>query len=261
VIELDARNGTVLRHAYMGSDYPLQVAIGSGAAWVAHVAGGYTAGGLTRFDLATGRATTRLRSKNGPVFGVAAAAGRVWALVGPTANARVARVDPRTGREAGLVGGFTQPTSIAADRSGPWIATGSGLLLHGAAQVVRLPAHTAPLVVALGSGSAWAAGDGTVVRADERTNRLTARLHVAGIPAAAAAGPRALWLLVLRRKEWLVRIDAGTNRIGAQRPVPMESTSIAVGAGGVWLGTAERIPRIIRVDPKSLELRLFARLL
>ena len=261
VIELDARSGDVLLHTNDGSDYPLQVALGSGAAWVAHVAGGYTEGGLTRFDLATGRATTRLRLGTGPVFGVAAGSGHVWALVGPTEHAEVARVDPRTGRRIGVVRGADRPTSITADSSGLWIATASGWLLHGAKKVVQLPAHTAPLAVALGSGSAWAAGDGIVVRVDARTNRPLARLRVPGIPVAAAAGSRALWLLVQRRHGWLVRVNTTTDRVDGQARVPTPTTSIAVGAGGLWLGTAERIPRVMRVDPRTLQLRLFARLL
>jgi hypothetical protein len=261
VIELDARSGKVLRHTYVGSDYPLQVAIGSGAAWVAHVAGGYTAGGLTRFDLTNGRVTTRLRLEHGPVFGVAVASGQVWALAGPTANATVMRVDPRTGRGVGSVEGIARPTSIAADRSGLWVATASGWLFHGGRKVMRLPAHTAPLVIALGSGSAWVAGDGIVVRVDERTDRPLARLRVRGIPTAAAAGPRALWLLVSRPHAWLVRIAAGSNRIDGERRLPEPSTSVAVGAGGVWIGTAERIPRVIRVAPTTLELHSFAELI
>jgi hypothetical protein len=267
VIELDARTGNVLRHAYVGSDYPLQVALGSGAAWVAHVAGGYTAGGLTRFDLTTGRATTRLRSKTAPVFGVAAGSGRVWALTGPTASAEVTRVDPRAGRRIGVVRSAESPTSLAADNSGLWIATAQGWLLHARAEasrarkVVRLSAHKAPLVVAVGERSAWVAGDGTVVRVDERTNLPTARLRVAGFPVAAAVGRRALWLLVVRDQPWLVRVNTRTARVDAQRRVPSPSTSIAVGADRVWLATAERIPRVIRVDPKTLGLHVLAELL
>ena len=267
VIELDARTGNVLRHAYVGSDYPLQVALGSGAAWVAHVSDGYTSGGLTRFDLTTGRATTRLRSRTAPVFGVAAGPRRVWALTGPTANAEVARVDPLAGRRIGVVRGAESPTSLSADNSGLWVATARGWLLHAGAgssrarKVVRLSAHKAPLVVALGERSAWVAGDGTVVRVDERTNRPVARLRVAGIPVAAAAGRRALWLLVLRDQPWLVRVNTMSERVDAQRRVPSASRSVAVGAGDVWLATAERIPRVIRVDPKTLELHVFAELL
>ena len=263
VIELDARSGRILRHAYVGSDYPLQVALGSGAAWVAHVAGGYTAGGLTRFDLLTGRATTRLRLGRVPVFGVAAGVGRVWALTGRTDKASVTRVDPRTGRGIGVVRGVGRPTSITADGSGLWVATASGWLLHGAKKVVRLQSHLAPLAPALGAGSAWIAGDGKVVRVDERTDRPVARLRVAGIPVAAAAGRRALWLVVLRRLDqtWLVRVSTVTNRVQARRRIPGLTTSIAVGAGGLWLGTVDRIPRVIRVDPKTLELRMVAELL
>ena len=260
VIELDARTGKVLRHAYVGTDYPLQVVVGSSAAWVAHVADGYTSGGLTRFDLATGRATMRLRQRSGPVFGVAAGPRTIWALTGPTADARVTRVDPATGRAIGVVRGVARPTSLAADRSGLWVATATGRLWHGGRIVTDVPARRSPLAVALGGGSAWAAGDGVVVRVDERTDRPLARFHVPGIPVAAAAGGRALWLLVERRQEWLVRVDARTNRVTAQRRVPKTTTSISVGDGGVWLGTAERLPRVVRVDPRTLALHELAEL-
>jgi hypothetical protein len=242
----------------VGSDYPVQVALGSGAAWVAHVAGGYGSGGLTRLDLATRRATTRLRLAGGPVFGVAANAHGAWALSGPTDEATVARVDPRSGRRLGVVRGVHRPTSIAADDSGLWIATVSGWILHGARKVVRLPAHSAPARIALADGTAWAAGGGTVVRIDERRNRSVARLRVHGVLAATAAGPRALWLLLSQR---LVRVDASTTRIDGQTRVPSLTTSVSVGAGGVWLGTAEPIPRVVSVDPKTLALRTLARLL
>jgi hypothetical protein len=260
VIELDARSGKVLRHAFVGSDYPLQVAVGSGAAWVAHVADGYTSGGLTRFDLASGRATMRLRLSSRPVLGVAAGPRAVWALTGPTANARVTRVDPASGRAIGVVRGVARPTSLAADSSGLWVATATGRLWHGGRIVTGAPARRAPLALALGGGSAWAAGDGVVVRVDERTSRPLATLHVAGIPVAAAAGREALWLLVVRRREWLVRVDAGTNRVTAQRRVPKTTTSISVGAGGVWLGTAGRLPRVMGVDPRTLALHQLAEL-
>src|SRR5205823_14156609 len=126
--ELDGRSGRILRHAYVGSDYPLQVALGSGAAWVAHVAGGYTAGGLTRFDLLTGRATTRLRLGRVPVFGVAAGVGRVWALTGRTDKASVPCVDPRPGRGIGGGRDVGRPTPVTAGGSGQADATASGRL-------------------------------------------------------------------------------------------------------------------------------------
>ncbi|HEY6836699.1 MAG TPA: hypothetical protein VI142_09665 [Gaiellaceae bacterium] len=101
-------------------------------------------------------------------------------------------------------------------------------------------------------------GNSAVVRIDERTDRPVARLRIAGLPVAAAAGTRGLWLLASHR---LIRIDASTNRIDGETRVPSPTTSVAVGAGSVWLGTAERVPRVLRVDPRTLELHAFARLL
>lgn len=121
-------------------------------AWVADVAGSYTAGGLTRVDLETDRATTRLRLAHGPVFGVAAGTRGVWALTGPTENATVTRVDPRSGPPLGEVAGVHQPTSIAADSSGLWIATATGWILHGMRKVVRVGILNAPAAIALRTG-------------------------------------------------------------------------------------------------------------
>jgi hypothetical protein len=274
VIELDARTGRVLSRRYVGSDYPLQVALGSGAAWVAHVAGGYTAGGLTRIDLKTGRATTRLRLSSGPVFAVAAGAGRVWALVGPTRNPQIARVDPRSGRRIGLVRGSFQATSLAADRSGLWIATGTGWLLHArpwsarASRVLRVPPRSAggllgPPTLALDSGSAWISGGATVVRVDERTHKALARIRLPALPGAAAVGDGTIWALVSDRfnRTWLVRVNTGTNRVTGERRIPASATSVTVGAGGVWLGLTGTFNRVLRVNPRTLKLHLLARLL
>jgi hypothetical protein len=270
VIELDARSGRVLRRPVVGPAYPLQVALGSGAAWVAAVENGFTAGALTRIDLATGRTSTRLRLESGPVFAVAAGRGTVWALVGPTSHAQVTRVDPRSGRRAGLVRGTVQPSSLAADASGVWIADAGGRLLHArsgarrARTVLRLRARSAgPPALALGLGSAWASDGRTLLRVDERTTRTRARVRLPGTPTALAAGRGAVWAILFRPPDRyrLARVDARTGRVTAGARIPAAATSLTLGAGGVWLGVSGRAPRVLRVDPRTLRLQLLARLL
>jgi hypothetical protein len=272
VIELDAQSGRVLRRPIVGPDYPLQIALGSDAAWVAHVAGGYSAGGLTRIDLATGHMSTQLRLSTGPVFAVAAGAGDVWALVGPTAQAQIARVDPRSGRAIGFVRGAIQPTSLAADGSGLWIATGKGGRLHAqpSSSRARRISSVRPSVVdglrgpptlALGAGSAWLSGGATLLRVDERTGKPLARIRLPALPIATAVGPGTLWAIVSGRLKtaWLVRVSTSLKRITSQTSIPLASTSVAVGAGGVWLGVTS--PRVLRVAPRTLKLHLLAQLL
>jgi hypothetical protein len=274
VIELDAHTGRVLSRPILGSAYPLQVALGRGAAWVARVENGYTAGALTRIDLHSGRVSTRLRLRSGPVFAVAAGGGGVWALTGATNHARVTRVDPRSGRRIGVVRGAVRPSSLAADASGVWIVDGSGRLLHArpgavrAARVLRLPTRSlAPPAVALGLGSAWVSNGSVLVRIDERTNRAVARIRLPGTPAALAVGDEAVWTILLRPRgrSRLARVSTRTNRITGRARIPTEAASIAVGAGGVWLGlsgtSSGASPRVLRVDPRTLRLRLLARLL
>lgn len=272
--ELDARTGRVLSQPRVGASFPLQVALGSGAAWVAGVENGFTAGALTRIDLASGRQATRLRLRTGPVFAVAAGGGAVWALVGSTSHAQVARVNPRSGRKFGVVRGATQPSSLAADASGVWIADASGWLLHarpGAGRAVRVlsvPSRSvAPPAVALGLGSAWASDGKSLVRIDEVTNKEVARIRLPAVPTAVAVGQGVVWAILYRPPEQytLVRVNASTNRVTARTRIPTASSSVAVGAGGVWLGlsgtSSGAAPRVLRVDPRTLELRLLARLL
>lgn len=274
LIELDVRTGRVLSRPRVGASFPLQVALGSGAAWVAGVENGYIAGALTRINVASGQATTRLRLRTGPVFGVAAGGGSVWALVGPTSHAKVVRVDPGSGRRIGVVRGATQPSSLAADASGVWIADASGWLLHArpgggqAKRVLAVPSRSiAPPAVAVGLGSAWASNGKSLVRIDELTNKPVARIRLPAVPTAVAAGDGSVWAILLQppNQYWLVRVNGNTNRVADRVRIPTASSSVAVWLGGVWLGlsgtSSGAAPRVLRVDPRTLKLRPFARLL
>ena len=268
VVKLDAHSGRVLQRPRAGASYPLQVALGGGAAWIASVESGYASGALTRVDLRTKQVRTQLRLSSGPVFGVAANGRHVWTLIGPTSHAQVARVDPRSGRKIGVVDGVFRPSSLAADNSGLWIAT-SRWLLHTyrssavATKALRLPSRSvAPPALAVGFGSAWVSQRDVLARVSERTNELSTRIRLRGVPVSIAVGDAAVWAILLRPpgSELLIRLNPQTNKVTGQVRIPREATSVAVGAGGVWLGLIGRSPRVLRVEPKTLNLRLFARL-
>lgn len=268
-IEIDARTAHVLRQVNIGSDYPSQVVTSRGAAWIARVGSGYTTGALTRVDLTSGKTSTRVRTRDGAVFGVAAAGAHVWALAGPTSAARIVKIDPGTARQIGVVLGVAKPVAIAADASGLWVTTATGLLLHASASsarahvVLRLAGEQVgtPLL-ALGNRSVWVAGGQTVLRIDERSEKAVARLRLPNTPDALAVGTDSVWALAIQppNRSWLIKADLHLHRVIARAHVPFESTSVAVGAGQVWLGVTNSIPEVFRVDPRSLRLRLFARI-
>lgn len=265
VIRLDARSGRVLgRRPRAFLPNSLQVAVGGGAVWIASVANGYVAGALTRVDLTSGRATTRLRLADGPIFDVAVGGGAAWALVGPTRAARVARVDLKSGRQLGTVAGAVQPSWLAADDSGAWIVDARGLV-HAfpsgrSERVARLRISGPP---AIGLGSVWVFERSDLLRIDERTGRTIARVTLSGNPIAVAAGAGAAWVLTYQPpgRSALLRVGAASNAVTARRRVPVSSTSVAVGAGAVWVGVSGENAYVLRLDPRTLSLRTFAQLL
>jgi hypothetical protein len=263
VIELDARNGRVLARPQVGASYPLRVAIGAGAAWVAAVENGYAAGALTRIDLSNGRVTTRLREPRGPVFEVAAGGGSVWALTGPTRAASVLRVEPRTGRRIGVVRGPTRPSWIAAGRSGLWIVGADGSFLHArqrasrATTVLRLRGLGEP---AVGAGSVWIPHGHDLLRVDARTGGVRARIRLGARPATLAVGGSAVWGVTYTRagRAWLVRVSTRTNTVTAKARVPIGASSLAATGRRVLVGVSGARRRVLELDGRTRARRLLA---
>jgi hypothetical protein len=272
VVGLSANSGEVAFRSDLGTAYCSHLVRGVGAVWMA---GGETennTGLLAKINIATGAAKTILKIR-GAVSAVASSAGRVWLVAGPQNDARVLIVNARTGRVAGTVAGAKHPVAIAADNTGVWIATAQGQLLHAGAAgasahyVLSLPTTTAngltaPPVVSLGSGSVWVAAGEIVLRVDERSLKVLARIQVPGTPFTLAVGGGALWAGVFRlpNASRLVKVDVRDDAVIGSASVPFASSSVAVGAGGVWLGLARAAPRVFRVDPRSLRLHLLANL-
>jgi len=265
LIELDGVTGQVLARPIVGSSYPLQAAVGGGAVWVAGVENGYGSGSLTRLDLRSGRRLMVRGLRHEPVTAVASGAGFAWALVGPTVDARVARVSAG-GRLLGFVRGPTMPSWLAADDSGVWVVDEDGWLLHarpdGARAIRVVRAHGQSWAPAAGFGSVWLPDGRGVVRVDERSAQTVGRVGLPGGPVALAVDAGSLWVVAYRPpgRMWLLRVGAD-NRIHGKRRIPLETASVAAGGGRVWLGVTGRSPRVLTVEPRTLRLRLLALLL
>jgi hypothetical protein len=260
VLRVDGASGRVLARPRPGGSYPLAVAVGGGAAWVACVENGFVAGALSRVDLATGRVTTRLRTRDGVVGDVAVGGGSAWALVGRTEAARLARVDLASGRQVALLPAGRSPSRLAADASAVWVSDAAGALLRvdprtGRARTVLRSARLGRVTAAF--GDAWAADGRTIVRVDGRAGgAVLARIPIGGAVIDVTAGPRNAWVLAFeRRRVRLVRVDARANRVTAVRLLPGLPSSVAVSAGGIWVGLLGPTERLLRLDPRTLRVR------
>jgi class 3 adenylate cyclase/DNA-binding beta-propeller fold protein YncE len=236
---------------------PSDVAAGDGAVWVLHsrslqpslAADAF----VSRFEphsLALDRSIDAEGAFDGATYADPIAVGRgVWASTagGPTAYARIVRIDPATNEPAGglsvrktmagiLVG---HPAGgLAADETATWAVTGEGVIRIDpeteGTSVVPGPGASGPrsstlaYLVAVGEGAVWVAGE-----AFKPCNDVdpTSCKHLGGI----------VW-----------RIDPGGNAVDDQQRVGATPSAIAVGAGGVWV--ADRAAEAIwRLDPKSLD--------
>lgn len=251
VRELDARTGRTLAAPQLeGAAYPLSVAVADGAAWVASVQNGYTAGELTRIDLRTGRQRVVRRAV---VEYVAAGAGGVYALLGDgtlallRANGGVAH----TWKVAGA-------GRMTADASGCWISTADGRLLHVDGRGVLHRVLRARMgALATGAGAVWLSLESSVLRIDEWTGRArtlrTGTLRPGGFQHDLAVGDGALWTLQqdTRDRSFLVRRSLRTGRIDRTATLPGIADAAVVAPGGIWVGMAPAT--LLRFDPRTLQ--------
>jgi ABC-type branched-subunit amino acid transport system substrate-binding protein/streptogramin lyase len=197
---------------------------------------------------------------------IAVGEGSIWVL--NTEDARVSRVDPRTGAVIRTFEPGGRLTDIAAGAGALWIGSGPGYTRR----VSRVDPETAEAthterlhgedgsfgdgmpMIAVGAGAVWAINpDGTVSRLDPESGRLlaTIRPRPEG-PYGIAVGDAGVWLLV--EENVIVRIDPRTNRtrdateLGSNRLL-----GIAVGGGAVWATSEEGVLWRVEPGPDSIE--------
>jgi len=134
----------------------MSVAAGAGAVWVSLP----SADSIVRIDPATNTVVATVRLSQQPCAFLAAGAGRVWAAGGHCSGS-VMRINGRTNKPAGAV-----------------------------------PGTSAPVGVAVGFGSVWAADLDArqVVRINPNTGRIVGRLGLRGTPVRLAVGFGSLWV-------------------------------------------------------------------
>lgn len=233
--------------------YPLSVAIGGGAVWVASVANGFVDGELTRVEPATGRARVVLRQPAGSVQAVTVGGGAVYALVGRASGNQVVRLT-FAGRVAARWT-IIDAGRIAADASGCWVSA-DHRLIHirpDGREVTVL--NTVDLgSVTAGDGAAWLAQAASVTRIDERTGIVRVvrapHLRLGGFQHDLAVGDGALWTLDTSPPS-LQRRDPATGRVERTVALPGIPDAIVPVAGAVWVAVAVT-HQVLRFDPVTL---------
>jgi DNA-binding beta-propeller fold protein YncE len=197
--------GNSTRPAMASGEHHLLVA--GGAVWVMNQAG------ILRVDPGSGRVTTVMGpDRYGPLSGLAAAGGSVWAVAGMV----VQQIRPQDG----TIGWEDAPKEL-----GSMIPSG----------------------LAAGAGALWVVGTGFLARVDPDTRRVVATFrvgHGVGTAADLIAGDERT--VVARGNRVLYLIDPAANRVRAEVPLP-SAGAVAVGAGAIWV-TDQANGRLLRVE-------------
>jgi YVTN family beta-propeller protein len=186
---------------------------------------------------------------------VAVDSGGVWVTIAPTST--VARVDPNSNRSSPIAL-VSQPHSIAAGDDGLWVSTGDALVRiepgtdPSQTRSLNVPVGIQLSEVAVGEGSVWAtaAQEGELVRLDQRTQQVTARIGVGPLPDSVAVGEGGVW--VANRlgggPGTVTRVDPSSNGVVATIGVGGRPDEVAVGLGSVWVANAND-GTVTRINP------------
>lgn len=213
-------------------DVPLSggLAVGGGSVWVAST----PAHTVTRIDPTTNAvvATVPIGGSD-PFHGptrLAFGHGTMWVLDGVADCSCVHRIDPATNSIVATIklgsptGGRIAPLGIAVAQDAVWIAVRSGT---------------------------EAAPDGSVVRVDPATNRVSAIIGAGsspefGGPTRIAADQGSVWAGVPSQKS-VVRVDSASNTIAATTPgFTCAEGDLAADAFGVWVADCDAVRLIDR---------------
>jgi hypothetical protein len=260
---LDSRSGRVRSSPRLvGAAYPTSVAAAGGAAWVASVENGYVWGTLSRIDLRSGAVRVVWRKPKRSVQYVAAGAGSIWAVLGSTRGAWVARFS--FGGRLLRMWRIREAGRMTADAFGCWISTGTWLVRIDPAGHVRRVLRSPLADVATGGGAVWLPRMASVLRLDERTGKVrvirTGRLGLGGFQHDTAVGHGSLWALSAgRARSKLVRFDLHTGHRTGAVAVRGIADAVVVRPEAVWVATVLAPPgrsatgyTVTRFDPLTL---------
>jgi predicted Ser/Thr protein kinase len=175
--------------------YPLALAVGDGAVWVAATRSDKQV--VLKIDPSAGRTLSIVRLPGDDIESIAVGEGAVWALQRGT----ISRIDPATAHVTGTVdlaavgaGLFAVGAGqVAAGNGGVWatihLATGSNALAHVDPRTLRVirripepttQSSSTPTRVALGDGAVWwnGADTGAVWRVDPKTDKVVSRMRI-----------------------------------------------------------------------------------
>jgi hypothetical protein len=202
--------GKSTRPARASGEHHLLVA--GGAVWVMNQAG------ILRVDPGSGRVKIVMGpDRYGPLSGLAAAGGSVWAVAGMV----VQQIRP----EDGTIGWEDAPMELT-----PMIPSG----------------------LTAGAGALWVVGTGFLARFDPDTRRVVATFRIGHrigadvelVVADLVAGDDRT--VVALRNKVLYLIDPAANRVRAEVRLP-SAGAVAVGAGATWV-TDQANGRLLRVE-------------
>jgi branched-chain amino acid transport system substrate-binding protein len=227
------------------------IALESGEAlWVelgGRIRGAQTAGpvgtALARVDPTTSTVRARVTlPRRGPASAIQSAdqlaveADAVW-TIGPDQS--VSRIDPRTDRVTGTVGGL-EAVAIATGDVGTWVLASDGTIARISARGDRFVDRarvgaSAVASIAVGNGSVWvsAPGDGTVWRVDPAARPAMRTIEVGTGATALAFGGDALWVANPLRGT-VSRVDPEENAVTATAQLGGSPRDVAVAGDTVW---------------------------
>ena len=106
----------------------------------------------------------------------------------------------------------------------------------------------APSAVAAGGGAIWTwIYDDSVVRIDQKTNKVSPYYDTGPVIDAIAYGSGAFWAAHGRANQ-VTRTDPRTNKVVATIDVPGDPSSIGTGEGYVWVATEKGV---VQIDPSN----------
>jgi streptogramin lyase len=107
-----------------------------------------------------------------------------------------------------------------------------------------------PADVLVSDGAVWVAssGEGTVLRIDPATNRVTGRFRVGANPVRLAAGHGSVW--VANADASVSRIDLASGRVVTIPVTGIRPSDLAVTGDAVWVISGSGV-RLVRIDPDT----------